>query len=78
MEEAMKDTIKRIFSRPVQLASYIVMGVSTHHLMPKDPDTMQWLAYIFIYVAMLALGFDSYREGMERGLGIMDALEGKP
>ena len=74
----MKDTIKRMFSRPIQLSSYVVMGVSTQHLMPKDADTMQWLAYIFIYVAMLALGFDSYREGMERGLGIMDALEGKP
>lgn len=74
----MKDIIKRAFSRPIQLASYAVMGVSTQHLMPKDADTLQWLAYIFIYVSMLALGLDSYREGIERGIGIMDKLEGKP
>ena len=72
----MKDTIKRAFSRPIQLSSYVVMGVSTQHLMPKDADTMQWLAYIFIYVAMLTLGFDSYREGFDRGLKFMSRLEG--
>lgn len=73
----MKDTIKRAFSRPIQLACYAVMGIATNHLMPSVPDAKQWVAYILIYAAMLFLGFDSYREGMERGLGIRDKLEGK-
>ena len=70
----MKDTIKRAFSRPVQIAGYIVMAVATNHLMPKDPDALQWVAYLLIYAAMLFLGFDSYKEGMERGIKLMEKL----
>jgi hypothetical protein len=71
----MKEIIKLAFSRPVQLASYAVMGIATNHLMPKDPDATQWVAYAFIYVAMLALGLDSYTEGMEKGIKVMEKLE---
>lgn len=74
MEEAMKDTIKRSFSRPVQMASYLVIALSTQWLVPKDADLMQWLAFGFIYVAVLAHGFDSYREGMERGIAIVEKM----
>jgi hypothetical protein len=71
----MKEIIKRAFRRPVQLACYAVMGIATNHLLPKDPDAMQWVAYAFIYVAMLALGLDSYTEGMEKGIKVMEKLE---
>jgi hypothetical protein len=71
----MKEIIKRAFSRPIQLACYAVMGIATNHLLPKDPDAMQWVAYAFIYVAMLALGLDSYTEGMEKGIKVMEKLE---
>ncbi len=70
----MKDTIKRAFSRPIQLACLIVIGIATNHLLPKDPDVMQWVTYAFIYIAMLALGLDNYREGMEKGIKIMEKL----
>ena len=70
----MKDTIKRMLSRPIQLACYAVMGISTNHLLPKDPDVMQWVTYAFIYIAMLALGLDSYSEGMEKGIKVMEKL----
>ena len=71
----MKDTIKRAFSRPIQLSCYAVMGISTQHLLPDKPDVMQWVAYAFIYIAMLALGLDSYNEGMERGIKIMEKMQ---
>lgn len=74
----MKATLKRAFSRPIQMSCYVVMGIATNHLLPDDPDALQWVAYGFIYAAMLALGFDSYREGMEAGIKLMDKLEGKP
>lgn len=73
----MKATIKRAFSRPIQLACYAVMGIATQHLLPKEPDALQWVAYAFIYISMLVLALDSYTEGVERGIKIMDRLEGK-
>jgi hypothetical protein len=50
------------------------MGFGTNHLMPSDPDAKQWVAYLLIYAAMLFLGFDSYKEGMERGIKLMEKL----
>ena len=70
----MKDTFKRAFSRPIQLSCYAVMGFGTNHLMPSDPDAKQWVAYLLIYAAMVFLGFDSYKEGMERGIKLMEKL----
>lgn len=74
----MKDTIKRAFSRPVQIASYIVMAVATNHLLPDNATTMQWVAYLFLWASLLAYGLDNYTEGWDRAIKLMDALEGKP
>ena len=71
----MKDTIKRAFSRPIQLACYAAMGISTQYLLPDNADVMHWVAYAFIYIAMLALGLDNYNEGMERGIKIMEKMQ---
>ena len=70
----MKDTIKRAFSRPVQVVGYIAMALATNHLMPKDPDALQWVAYGFIYASLLAVGLDNYTEGMDKGIKIMEKL----
>ena len=70
----MRDTIKRAFSRPGQIASYIVMAAATNHLMPKDPDALQWVAYGCIYASLLVVGLDNYKEGMGRGIKIMEKL----
>lgn len=70
----MKDTFKRAFSRPIQIACYAIMAFGTNQLMPSDPDAGHWVAYILIYAAMLFLGFDSYREGVERGIKLMEKL----
>lgn len=69
------DTIKRAFSRPIQLSCYAVMGIATQHLLPDKPDVMQWVAYAFIYIAMLALSLDNYTEGMERGIKISSRFD---
>lgn len=71
----MKDTIKRAFSRPIQLACYAVIGGSMQHLLPDNADVLQWVAFAFVYIALLAYGLDSYNEGFERGLKFMNALE---
>lgn len=73
----MKSTLKRAFSRPIQLFSYVVVGVATQHMLPDNPDVLSWAAYVLIYMAVLAVGYDNYNEGVERGIDIMYALEGK-
>jgi hypothetical protein len=74
----MKDTIKRAFSRPIQMSCNVVVAISAAYLLPDSATTMQWLAYIFIWVSLLFYGLDNYKEGFDRGLNFMNALEGKP
>lgn len=69
------NTVRRAFSRPIQLSCYAVMGISTQYLLPDKPEVMQWVAYAFIYIAMLALGLDNYTEGMERGIKISSRFD---
>ena len=73
----MKDTIKRAFSRPIQMSCNVVTAICAAYLLPDNANTMQWLAYMFIWVSLLAHGLDNYTEGWDRGVKTMDALEGK-
>lgn len=66
--------LTKIFKRPVQVGSIILMGLCMHVLLPKDPSAEQWVAYCLSFLAYLINGMDNYREGMERGIGIMEEL----
>ena len=70
--------LTKIFQRPLrywQISSIILMGVCMHILLPKEPSVGEWVAYCLCYVAWLANGMDNYREGLERGIHIMEKLK---
>lgn len=73
----MKSTIRRAFSRPIQMACNAVTAICTYQLLPDSPSAIQWTAYGFIWASLLAYGLDSYNEGFDRGLKVFDALDGK-
>ena len=74
----MNSTIKRAFSRPIQMSCNVVTAISAAYLLPTDATALQWTAYLFIWVSLLVYGFDTYSEGLDRGVNIMQALDGKP
>ena len=69
--------LAKIFHRPLrywQISSIILMGICMHLLLPKEPSAEQWLVYCLCFFAYLVNGMDNYREGMERGIQIMEKL----
>lgn len=69
--------LTKIFARPLrpwQIGSVILMGLCMHLLLPKEPSAEQWLVYCLCFFAYLVNGMDNYREGMERGIQIMEKL----
>ena len=69
--------LTKIFQRPLrywQISSIILMGVCMHILLPKDPSAGAWAAYGLCFFAWLVNGMDNYREGLERGIQIMEKL----
>jgi hypothetical protein len=74
----MIDTIKRVLSRPIQMSCNVATAISAAYLLPDSATTIQWLAYIFIWVSLLFYGLDNYKEGFDRGVKLMVVLEGKP
>lgn len=71
----MKQTIKRAFSRPYQMAAHIGLAVCLYQLMPDTPPLHYWAYYLGAWGALLLHGFDSYAEGFDRGVAIMNRLE---
>lgn len=71
----MKDTLRRAFGRPIQMACNFTTAFSAWYLLPDSANTMQWLAYMFMWVSLLAHGFDNYNEGFDRGIKFMSRLE---
>jgi hypothetical protein len=67
------DITKRAL-RPWQLGAIVLIGVCLHALLPKEPSVGEWVAYGLCYVAWLANSMDNYREGLERGINIMEKL----
>jgi hypothetical protein len=67
------DVLKRA-ARPWQLGTIALIGFCLHALLPDEPSVGEWVAYGLCYVAWLANGMDNYREGLERGMKIMEKL----
>ena len=68
------DIAKRAL-RPLQLGAIVLIGFCLHALLPKEPSVEERVAYCLCYVAWLANGMDNYREGLERGIHIMEKLK---
>ena len=69
--------LAKIFKRPIrpfQIGSVILMGLCMHVVLPKDPSAEQWVAYGLSFLAYLINGMDNYREGLERGIKIVEKL----
>lgn len=60
--------------RPWQIGSVILMGICMHLLLPDEPNAEQWVAYCLCFLAYLVSSMDNYREGLERGIKIMEKL----
>jgi hypothetical protein len=70
--------ITKAFKRPLrpwQIGSVILMGICMHMMLPAEPTSLEWLAYALGFFAYLANGMDNYREGLERGIHIMEKLK---
>jgi hypothetical protein len=67
------DVLKRA-ARPWQLGAIALIGFCLHALLPDEPSVGEWVAYCLCYVAWLGNGMDNYREGLERGIKLMEKL----
>jgi hypothetical protein len=72
--KTLTDIAKRAI-RPLQLGAIVLIGFCLHALLPKEPSVEEWVAYGLCYVAWLAHGMDNYREGLERGIKIMEKMQ---
>jgi len=67
------DIVKRAI-RPWQLGAIALIGFCLTSMLPEEPSVGDWVVYGLCYIAWLANGMDNYREGMERGIQIMEKL----
>ncbi len=69
--------LTKIFARPLrpwQIGSVILFGICMHLLLPDEPNAAHWGVYFLCFLAYLVNGMDNYREGLERGIKIMEKL----
>jgi hypothetical protein len=70
-----KATLKRCFSRKLQLLGIFILAMATNLMVPGDASWAQLAGMGMAYVALLTYGLDNYDEGFAKGMAVMNRMD---